>query len=420
MLSTAPVFVFDDDDDDFGGNADPTPTRLPLLPLASRDDNIETAGDLDRNDGVRDDEPQESNVVFLWKEGPWTYSSRRPGLAPAPVVEIDDERGVTLEVVTPSPVTALLANAAHADDSEDNCDIVAESGDVEEDELDAFDVAYVDGVDDRSIVTVDDQDDKELALSSSDAQAEDTVDEGEIVLTSSGCSLQPHRRSANKNAEAPLEIVLTDKACKLKPVSSNVVAARKTDAPQDDMELSTEMPGSDLEESLYFTIGDMIIPSFFAKAAGHSVKTHSVSYDLLPSGWDASIDEISEAFETSSALLVYLASHSDEAAAHEAFKGMSEQHNEAFTAARTKGHCLFAHTGKLDGLFSVAVPVFVDNQAVGAVGIFVPRALTCSDNLEQHLLPQLRLMAAAVAQSSKEHVGAFEAAEMEAPRALAA
>ena len=233
---------------------------------------------------------------------------------------------------------------------------------------------------------------------------EEADDQDEIVLTSSGCSLKPRHRSASEKVTGPLEITLTDTASKLKARSGDAMAFGKAKAPSADMAVSTETPGCDLEESLYFTIGGMIIPSFFAEATGHTVKTHTVSYDLMPSGWDTSIDEISAAFETSSALLAYLASHSDEAIKAEALKSMSAKQSAFFSqeieTARAKGYSFFTHSGSLDGLFSVAVPVYVDDQVIGAVGIFVPRALTCSDNLEKHLLPQLRLMADAVAQSS--------------------
>ncbi|MGI9437235.1 MAG: hypothetical protein ACR2Q4_20775, partial [Geminicoccaceae bacterium] len=370
-----------------------------LLAGACSADKTENAGELDRDEPLESTEPQESNVVFLWKDGPWTYSSRRPILAAVPAINIDDEPGVASEDTAPSPVTTLLSNAAYADDVNDQSDIVIEDED---------------GIDDH-------------AISFAGIQDDEADHQGEIVLTSSGCSLKPHRPSASnssKEAAAPLEIMLTDTACKLKTPSSDAVAFGKTKAFPTDMVLSTKTPGCDIEESLYFTIGGMIIPSFFAEAAGHAVKTHTMSYDTIPSGWEASIDEIGAAFEKSSALLAYLASHSDETAMIEAFKSMPEQQSEFFSeeikSARAKGYCLFAHLGRLDGLFSVAVPVFADDEATGAVGIFVPRALTCSDNLEKHLLPQLWLMADAVAQSSKEAMKATEATETETSIAMAA
>jgi len=244
------------------------------------------------------------------------------------------------------------------------------------------------------------------AISSADFHAADTIDQDEIVLTSGGCPSRPDRRSASKEAAAPAEITLTDRACQFKTPNNNVIVFGVAGTVPAEMVLSTKTPGCDLEESLYITIGGMIIPSFFAEAAGHEVKTHTVSYDTIPSSWEASIDEIGVAFEKSSALLAYLASQSDETAVIEAFKGMPEQQrefsSEEIELARANGYCLFAHSGRLNELFSVAVPVHADDEVIGAVGIFVPRALTCSDNLEQHLLPQLRLMADTIAESSKE------------------
>jgi len=395
MLSNVLAFVFDDDDDDFADNVQPMPTRQTLLAAAYSNeeiestDEIESADETESADEINDDEPLErvepleSNIVFMGKDGPWTFSSRHSTLAAVPAIDIDDENGVAFEDTVPSPVTSILSTAASADDVDDQSTFIIEDEEDVGDDVISFDTADAD-----------------------DAVDQDTVEQEEIVLTSSGCSLKPHRRNASsssKEAAGPLEIRLTDTACKLKKTSSNVVTLGATEAFPADMLLSIETPGRDLEESLYFTIGDMIIPSFFAGAAGHTVKTHTVSYEEVPSSWEASIDEIGTAFEKSSALLAYLANHSDETVMNEAFKTMPEQQSEFFVeeikSAQAKGYSLFAHSDSLDGLFSVAVPVFADNEVIGAIGIFIPRALTFGDNLEKHILPQLRLMASDIAQS---------------------
>ncbi len=395
MLSTALTLVSDNDDDEVV-DIQAMSTRQTHLAAADPTNETENAGELDQDEPLENVESLESNVVFLWKDGPWTYSIRRPNLAAMPAIDIDDERCVAVEDAPPSPVTTLLSNAACADDVDHHSNIIIEDeNDLEDD-----------------------------AISSADVQVADTIDQDEIVLTSGGCSLRPHRSSASKEAAAPVEIMLTDTACQVKTPNNNVIVFGVAGTFPAEMLLSIKTPGCDLEESFYITIGGMIIPSFFAEAAGHEVKTHTVSYDTIPSSWEASIDEIGVAFEKSSALLAFLASQSDETAMTEAFMGLPEQQHEFFSKeielARANGYCLFAHSGSLNELFSVAVPVHADDEVIGAVGIFVPRALTCSDTLEKHLLPQLRLMADTIAKSSKDMKKATEVNVTEISIAMAA
>jgi len=123
MLSNALTLVADDDVID---NIRATPTRQTLLAAADHADETENAGELDQDEPLENVESLESNVVFLLKDGPWTYSIRRPNLAAMPAIDIDDERCVAFDDSAPSPVTTLLSNAACADDVDHHSDIILE------------------------------------------------------------------------------------------------------------------------------------------------------------------------------------------------------------------------------------------------------------------------------------------------------